>query len=186
VQVEIDRAATTTASSTSKPAPTSCTLSGVTHVTPERVERLFDMRVRTCLVALIVLFLAIGQAVAAGGAESTVRTGSSSYGAVLFDGHGKALYAFTRDPRGRSTCSGACAAAWPPYTIGGKVQAGVGADRTLISTTTRLDGKRQVTYAGRPLYYYVGDREPGQILCQNVVEFGGRWLVMRPNGRLVR
>ena len=44
----------------------------------------------------------------------------------------------------------------------------------------------QVTYAGRPLYYYVGDRRPGQILCQNVSEFGGLWLVARANGTLVR
>jgi predicted lipoprotein with Yx(FWY)xxD motif len=44
----------------------------------------------------------------------------------------------------------------------------------------------QATYAGRPLYYYVGDRKPGQILCQNVVEFGGRWLLLRASGDLVR
>ena len=40
--------------------------------------------------------------------------------------------------------------------------------------TRRRDGRRQVTYAGRSLYYYVGDLSPGQILCQNVDEFGGR------------
>jgi predicted lipoprotein with Yx(FWY)xxD motif len=42
-----------------------------------------------------------------------------------------------------------------------------------------------VTYAGRPLYYYVGDKKPGQVLCQNVNEYGGLWLVMRPSGRPV-
>jgi predicted lipoprotein with Yx(FWY)xxD motif len=56
----------------------------------------------------------------------------------------------------------------------------------LIGTTTRADGKLQVTYAGHPLYYYVGDRRPRQILCQNVSEFGGVWLVVRPNGTFVR
>ena len=39
-----------------------------------------------------------------------------------------------------------------------------------------------MTYRGRPLYYYVGDRKPGQILCQNVREFGGLWLIVRPSG----
>jgi hypothetical protein len=43
-----------------------------------------------------------------------------------------------------------------------------------------------VTYGGRPLSYYVGDRSPGQILCQNVREYGDLWLLMRANGRLVR
>jgi hypothetical protein len=44
----------------------------------------------------------------------------------------------------------------------------------------------QATYAGRPLYRYVGDRRPFQVLCQNVREFGGLWLVVRPDGTLVR
>lgn len=114
----------------------------------------------------------------------TVR--ASRYGRILFDGRGRALYAFTRDPRGRSVCAGACAGAWPPYLARGSLRAGRGTRRSLLGTTRRADGGLQVTYGGRPLYYYVGDREPGQVLCQNVVEFGGTWLVLRASGRLVR
>jgi predicted lipoprotein with Yx(FWY)xxD motif len=65
-------------------------------------------------------------------------------------------------------------------------RAGAGLKGSLLRTTRRADGRLQVTYNGRPLYYYVGDRAPGQILCQNVSEFGGLWLVARPNGTLVR
>jgi len=144
------------------------------------------MHLRSAAAALALLVVTVGQAEARGGAVSTVMAGRSAYGVVLFDGHGKALYAFTRDPRSRSTCSGACAASWPPYVVSGSLRAGVGTRKALIGTTTRPDGTHQLTYAGRPVYYYVGDRKPGQILCQNVVEFGGRWLVMRANGRLVR
>jgi predicted lipoprotein with Yx(FWY)xxD motif len=57
---------------------------------------------------------------------------------------------------------------------------------TLLGTARRRDGSRQVTYAGRPLYYYVGDRKPKQILCQNVQEYGGLWLVVRSTGAPVR
>jgi hypothetical protein len=39
-----------------------------------------------------------------------------------------------------------------------------------------------VTYAGHPLYYYVDD-SPGTILCHDVEEFGGLWLVVKPNGK---
>src|SRR5213076_1881373 len=95
------------------------------------------------------------------------------------------LYAFTRDGRGKSRCTGACAKAWPPYIVTSRPRpaAGVGAAR--VGTTRRADGSLQATYAGRPLYYYVGDRKPGQILSQNVLEFGGHWRVVRPTGALV-
>ena len=109
---------------------------------------------------------------------------TSRYGRVLFDGRGFALYTFSRDPRGRSDCSGACARAWPPYLVKHALSAGAKGSR--LGSVRRADGAIQVTYAGRPLYYYVGDRKAGQILCQNVSEFGGLWLVIRPNGVPVR
>ncbi|MDQ2968089.1 MAG: hypothetical protein M3R37_07200 [Actinomycetota bacterium] len=118
--------------------------------------------------------------------RSTLTTGASSYGRILFDGRGFALYGFTRDPRGKSVCVGACAKAWPPYLVKTRPQAGSGVKARLLGTTKRADGKLQVTYAGRALYYYVGDHRAGQILCQDVTEFGGVWRVVRPDGRLVR
>jgi len=116
----------------------------------------------------------------------TLTVRSSSYGRAVFDGRGFVLYAFTRD-HGRSACYGECAKRWPPYFAPkGTLRVGAGVQRSLLGTVKRRNGRRQVTYAGRPLYYYVGDRSPGQILCQNVVEFGGRWLLVRPNGKLLR
>ena len=119
-------------------------------------------------------------------ARATLTVRSSAYGRILFDGRGRALYAFTRDRGKQSRCYGACAEAWPVYYVGGPLRAGTGVKQSLIGTTRRSGGRRQVTYNGRPLYYYVNDRRPGQVTCQNVDEFGGLWLVVRPNGRLVR
>jgi predicted lipoprotein with Yx(FWY)xxD motif len=120
-------------------------------------------------------------------AKPTLTIRSSAYGRMLFDGNGRALYAFTRDPRGgKSRCYGACATAWPIYYARGKLRATAGVKRSLLGTTRRSDGRLQVTYNGWPLYYYVNDRKPGQVTCQNVKEFGGLWLVVRPNGKLVR
>jgi predicted lipoprotein with Yx(FWY)xxD motif len=116
----------------------------------------------------------------------TLKARSSSFGTVLFDGRGFVVYAFTRD-HGRSACYGACAKAWPPFFAPkGALRAGTGVQRGLLGTVKRRNGRRQVTYAGRPLYYYVGDKHAGEILCQDVVEYGGRWLVVRPSGKLVR
>jgi predicted lipoprotein with Yx(FWY)xxD motif len=142
------------------------------------------MRILTLIVAaLTVLVLA---APSLSESRSSVVAQKSTYGQILFDGRGFVLYAFTKDTRGRSTCKGDCAAAWPPYIVSRRPLAAKGAAGTLLGTTRRADGRLQATYAGRPLYYYVGDRQPGQILCQNVSEFGGVWLVVRPSGKLVR
>jgi predicted lipoprotein with Yx(FWY)xxD motif len=119
-------------------------------------------------------------------ARPTLTAHSSRYGKVLFDGRGFVLYAFTRDHR-RSACYGACAKAWPPYFAPkGKLGVGPGVKRSLLGTVARTNGRRQVTYAGRPLYYYVGDTASRAIRCQNVVEYGGTWLIIRPSGALVR
>jgi predicted lipoprotein with Yx(FWY)xxD motif len=122
----------------------------------------------------------------AAGARATLAVRGSDYGRILFDGRGRALYAFTRDPRAGTRCTGDCAEAWPPYVVHGMLRAGKGVDASLLRTIRRPDGSRQVTYAGKPLYYYVGDTGPGVVRCQNVFEFGGLWLVVRPSGRLVR
>jgi predicted lipoprotein with Yx(FWY)xxD motif len=134
----------------------------------------------------IALIATLAAALGGGAGRGTVSTHASAYGSILFDGKGFALYAFTKDPRGRSACSGACAAAWPPFVVPKRALAGVGAKASLLGVTRRADGALQVTYHGRPLYYYVGDRKPRQILCQNVEEFGGTWLVVRGDGSLVR
>ena len=117
----------------------------------------------------------------------TLTVRSSQFGRIIFDTRGRALYAFTRDPRrGKSRCYGACAAAWPVYFAKRPLRAGKGIRQALIGTTRRRNGRLQLTYNGWPLYYYVNDVRPGQVTCQNVNEFGGLWLVVRPNGRLVR
>lgn len=117
---------------------------------------------------------------------ASVKVMSSRYGRMLFDGRGRALYLFTRERTSRSRCYDECAVAWPPFITSGAPRARGGVKSSLLGTTRRRDGKTQVTYRGHPLYYYVDDREPGQVLCQDVVEFGGTWLVVSPSGRAIR
>ena len=146
------------------------------------------MLMRTLLLTLAGALVALGGLAGSAMAQgrSTVTVHGSAYGQILHDGRGFALYAFTKDTAGRSNCSGACAAAWPPYIVPRRATAGAGVTAALLGTVRRSDGRLQASYAGRPLYYYIGDRRPSQVLCQNVTEFGGVWLVVRPDGRLVR
>jgi predicted lipoprotein with Yx(FWY)xxD motif len=111
---------------------------------------------------------------------------STRYGKVLFDGRNRVLYGFTRDRRGGpSRCYAACARAWPVFFGKGSVRAGKGVRASLIGTTKRRDGRRQVTYNGWPLYFYAHEG-PGEVKCQNVDQYGGLWLVVRASGSLVR
>jgi predicted lipoprotein with Yx(FWY)xxD motif len=115
-----------------------------------------------------------------------IKVRDSDYGKILVDGRGRALYLFTADKGGRSKCYRDCAAAWPPYLVKSRPVGRKGARTELTGTVKRSDGKLQATYAGKPLYYYVGAREPGQVLCQDVEEFGGHWYVVRSSGKPVR
>jgi predicted lipoprotein with Yx(FWY)xxD motif len=111
-----------------------------------------------------------------------IKVVSSDYGTVIADGKGEAFYLFDAEETERPECYAACAKAWPPVLTKGNPRAGTGAKASMLGTTTRRNGKLQVTYAGHPLYYYVAD-SPGTILCHDVPEFGGTWLVVQPNGQ---
>jgi predicted lipoprotein with Yx(FWY)xxD motif len=122
-----------------------------------------------------------GEARAAAPRGPRVTLRDSQFGPVLFDGRNRALYLFTRDPRRKTRCYGACAAAWPPFYATGRPRAGRGVDRDLLGTIERRDGRRQVTYKGQALYFYVDDPR-GQVLCNDVFEFGGTWYAVDSKG----
>jgi predicted lipoprotein with Yx(FWY)xxD motif len=111
-----------------------------------------------------------------------LRIGSSEFGRMLFDARRQAIYIFERDPKGRSVCRGECARAWPPVLTRGEPVAGRGVRASLLGTIRRRGGRRQVTYAGKPLYFYAHEG-PGEVLCHNVNLNGGLWWVVGPSGR---
>ena len=112
---------------------------------------------------------------------ATVAVASSSLGQILVDTEGRTLYAFTKDKGDQSACSGECATNWPALT--GPATAGTGAQASLLSTSTQANGTSQVTYDGRPLYYFAGDAKPGDTNGQAV---GNVWFVLTANGELVQ
>jgi predicted lipoprotein with Yx(FWY)xxD motif len=125
-----------------------------------------------------------GQSGGGGGSSKPgieITTADSQFGEALFDADQRAIYYFDKETSEQSECYDACAEAWPPVLTEGEPQAGGAADAKLLGTTERDDGTTQVTYDGRPLYYYVDD-PAGQIACHNVSEFGGLWLAVQPNG----
>jgi predicted lipoprotein with Yx(FWY)xxD motif len=116
------------------------------------------------------------------GAPATVGVASSSLGSILVNSSGRTLYLFKGDVGGKSACSGACAAAWPPLVATGKPTAGSGLTAAKLGTITRSDGAQQVTYNGHPLYLFVNDRKAGQTNGQGVTAFGAAWFALTPAG----
>ena len=103
-------------------------------------------------------------------------------GKFLADGQGHALYLFEADKGTTSTCTGACAAAWPPVTASAMPMAGGGVSQSLLGTTKRADGTEQVTYNGHPLYYFAADTGAGMVKGQGSKEFGAGWYVLNAKG----
>ncbi len=150
-------------------------LSGIVEFHRTRMTRL--------TLAALLASLGIGAtAPAAIGAGTTITVRGSEFGTMLWGPKRQAIYVFQRDRRNVSNCYGSCATAWPPVYTTGTPRAGRGTKRSLLGTIRRRDGKRQVTYAGRPLYYYVNEG-PGKVLCHNVNLNGGLWWVVGPSGK---
>ena len=114
-------------------------------------------------------------------ASATVQLADSDLGSILVDGDGMTLYLFESDTGDTSTCSGDCAATWPPL-IADAPTAGEGVDEALLGTTTRDDGEVQVTYDGHPLYGFASDQAPGDTEGQGVGEV---WFVVDASGKAV-
>jgi predicted lipoprotein with Yx(FWY)xxD motif len=117
---------------------------------------------------------------------SMVGTSTSSLGTFLVDAKGRALYLWDADHGSKSACNGDCATAWPPLTTTNKPKASGMAKSSLLGTTTRADGSREVTYAGQPLYYFAGDSGSGQTNGQGSSSFGSPWWVVSPAGKAIQ
>jgi predicted lipoprotein with Yx(FWY)xxD motif len=131
-------------------------------------------------------------------AASTTSKPSSSAGAlstrtvpgvgtVLVDGKGRTLYAFAPDHATKVTCVGGCAAVWPPLgaPAGSKPSMSGQVKGALVSSDTNPSGGHVVTYAGWPLYTYVGDNGAGTAKGQGLNVNGGQWWVISPEGKVV-
>ena len=140
------------------------------------------LRITLALVALAALF---GAGSASGSRHAvrpavTVRT--TSLGKVLVDQNGRTLYLFEKDKRGMSACSGSCAQFWPPMLARAKARAGARVKRSLLGAIRRRDGRRQVTYAGHPLYRFSLDVRAGQVKGEGLDDFGAHWYAVSPAG----
>jgi len=112
---------------------------------------------------------------------TTIIAADSEYGPMLYAADGQPIYLFTAEPGRLPACYDACAEDWPPVLTDGRPLGAKGVRADLLGSTRRSDGLVQVTYAGHPLYHYAHEG-PYEVLCHDVEEYGGTWLVVRPGG----
>jgi predicted lipoprotein with Yx(FWY)xxD motif len=121
----------------------------------------------------------------ASGQTATVGVSNSGLGQILVDSQGRTLYLFKADQGTKSACTGACAGAWPPLLVTGKPSVGSGVNASLVGTSTRPEGKTQVTYNGHPLYLFAQDQKAGETNGQGVSAFGAAWFALNSAGNQV-
>jgi predicted lipoprotein with Yx(FWY)xxD motif len=117
--------------------------------------------------------------------SATVGAARSRIGRVIVDNKGYTLYLFEKDTNRRSACNGQCATFWPPLLTHGAPVARTGVKQSLLGTIRRANGSQQVSYAGHPLYRYIGDTRPGLTNGEGSEEFGAGWDALSPAGKKI-
>jgi predicted lipoprotein with Yx(FWY)xxD motif len=117
------------------------------------------------------------------GMEATITVATDAkLGNILVDGKGMTLYMFTKDEPDKSNCSGKCIENWPALLTQGHPTLGEGVDASMVGTATLADGSMIVTYNHMPLYYFIKDKAPGDIVGQGN---NNVWYVVAPDGNPV-
>lgn len=146
---------------------------------------------RSLAVVIATLLLALApmsaEATAGPRARPTLGTTGTLVGIVVTGPNGHSVYRFDLDHHGtrRSACTGTCLLAWRPVTFAGTARTRI---RTVglsapAGSIPAAHHRRQVTVAGWPVYYYVGDGTPGQV---NGHGSGGVWWPVAPDGSRIK
>jgi predicted lipoprotein with Yx(FWY)xxD motif len=158
----------------------------------QRIRKEHEMKGLVLTIGAVVaaLSLMFGLSIASASSSSApagtkIAVAGSKLGRILVDGRGRTLYLFAKDKNGKSACSGACRAYWPPVIASHKPRAVAGAKASLLGTTRRANGRLQVTYRHHPLYRFSGDTKRGLTSGQGLDDFGGEWWVVSPAGKKI-
>jgi predicted lipoprotein with Yx(FWY)xxD motif len=129
------------------------------------------------MVLVVVGIIAFGINAAMGMHHAIKIQEKEGIGKYLIDTEGKTLYWFKKDSPGKSACIGSCLEKWPIY-----YRETVAAPKEIkaedFGTITREDGKKQTTFRGYPLYYWINDKQSGDTNGQGV---NNVWFVINPD-----
>lgn len=111
---------------------------------------------------------------------------SSTFGKYLTDSKGMTLYVNSDDERFNSNCNAECVEKWPIYEYNNinLIYVTDELSKRIGSTIRDKDGNQysgwnQYSYNGKPLYYYIGDKNPGDINGIITEDLGSKWSIVK-------
>jgi len=102
---------------------------------------------------------------------------SADWGQYLTDSKGLSLYFFSKDIDGLSHCTDTCLKNWTAF-YAPQIKVSVALDSGDFGQIIRSDGQKQTTFHGWPLYYYIGDKKPGDDKGEGLNNI---WYLAKPN-----
>ncbi len=120
-------------------------------------------------VVAVIAIASLSSASGSTSAAATVKHGHAMGKTVLVNRAGRTLYTLSAETNRRFICVGTCESTWHPL-LGRRGQRPTGASS--LSTTKRPNGQLQVTYKGKPLYTFAGDRKPGDAKGEGFKDVG--------------
>lgn len=125
---------------------------------PDRTKIPFPrpLPIRLALLAAAAVALLLPLAVQAATKSVVKESENAALGrTVLTTNKGKTLYSLSVEKNGKFICTGGCLSLWRPLVVpkGVKPKGPV-----KLGTVRRPDGRTQVTYKGKPLYSFNGDK----------------------------
>ena len=140
-----------------------------------------------CALALVMDVAGSSGAAVSASRAATVRLEQTGLGEILVDGSGHTLYLFTKRPHDKDSCAkvAGCLETWPALTTTRRPRR----RRACKSLAARHDQaprpRRQVTYAGHPLYTYALDFVRRSTFNIGADEYGGAWYAVNAAGEAV-
>jgi predicted lipoprotein with Yx(FWY)xxD motif len=106
-------------------------------------------------------------------AAEPAKVMDSSAGKIYTDDKGMALYTFDKDEANKSSCYDQCATNWPPFMASAGAQ-----PEGKWTIVDRTGGDKMWAYDGKPLYTFIKDTKPGDVMGEGV---GGVWHLSKPD-----
>lgn len=103
---------------------------------------------------------------------TTVRSDPDK-GSFLADSKGMTLYTFDADSLNKSNCSAGCQAIWSAFRSPSADTSNLPTNFGVITVSSNTF---QYTYKGMPLYHYIKDSKPGDVLGDGV---DGTWHIVK-------